>query len=147
MAQTHSPAQWFTATRKDSVGTGTASSVLITAPATGSVYLHAEISAKKAGELTFSTAPNASGGTTVTSYSMDRSSSSTASTTITHTATWLSSGTVLENHIFGGIESERFIGGTRNLEWKLNASTLYLLYFTADGATTEWATNIRFAEV
>ena len=149
MPKTHSLAQWFVATRADSVGTGTASSVLITAPtsATAYTYMYAEVSAKKAGELTFSEAPNASGGTTITAYSLDRDSSSTASTTITHTATWLSSGTVLEQHEFGGIEKTAYVGGSRQLEYKLNNSTIYLLYFTADGAGTEVSFNVYFYEI
>lgn len=122
-----------------SVGTGTVASVLISAPATGVYHLAFDIEATNSGTWTFSEAPNASGGTAIVTVNKNRLSANTNTLTHTHTPTYVSSGTVLTVGAIGtagiGNANAGGNGGERD-EWILNASTLYLLRFTALNAAT-----------
>jgi L,D-peptidoglycan transpeptidase YkuD (ErfK/YbiS/YcfS/YnhG family) len=119
--------------------------MLITTATAQNPHVVLAISADKGGKWTFSRAPNTSGGSAIVSYNRDQSSSTTSGTTITHTATYVSAGTVLDRGIVGaaGGNPTSVTGGgaTPRPEWILAASTLYLVRFVADNATT--ITNIR----
>jgi len=126
-------------------GTATAATMLITTVTAQNPHVVLAVSADKGGKWTFSEAPNASGGSAITSYNRDRSSSLTAGTTITHTATYVSAGTILDRGVVGaaGGNPNSVTGGgsIERPEWILAASTIYLVRFVADNATT--VTNIR----
>lgn len=132
----------FTAYHEVTVGTGTAASILFTTPAATVGYIHfvCSVESDKAVDWTFSEAPNASGGTAITSQNNNRNSSTTDPlTAITHTCTYTSSGTVLENHIAGTNQPATKLGGTaeaRN-EWLLLPETQYLIYAVAAAADTK----------
>jgi len=122
-----------------SVGTGTVASVLISAPATGVYHLAFHIDASNSGTWAFSEAPNASGGSALVSFNKNRTSANTSTLTHTHTPTYVSSGTVLTSGAIGtsglGV-SDSGGGANERDEWILNASTLYLIRFTALNAGT-----------
>lgn len=111
----------FTATHSVAVGTATAVTVLITIPATDEYMVRVAVDTNDAVTWTFSTGPTASGGTAITAANNNRGSSATLGATVTHTATYVASGTVLETHYATtGIKS---MSGW----WQLAASTLYLV--------------------
>lgn len=134
----------YTADHYVSVGTGTAVTVMITPPATGSGrYIHfiAGFQANNAGVLTFSENPNASGGTTLVSYNNNRPQrvNKPDPVVLKHTVTWTSSGSILQNIIVAGASTNQAVvggvGGMRN-EWILEPGSIYLLRFVADNAST-----------
>lgn len=136
----------FTATHTVTVGTVTAGTVLLTVPATGIYHLRGTIRADKAGTWTLSKAPNASAGTTIASINNNERSSNTDTMTVTHTATWVSSGTVIINGLIGADSGLTNlcadIDGTSEII--LAASRLYLVRFVAAAATTTVAINLRY---
>jgi hypothetical protein len=137
----------YSASHAVSVGTGTAVTVLITTPATDDIHLVFSVAATNSGTWTFSEDPNASAGTAVVSYNNDRGSANTSDVTITHTPTYSSSGTVLQNFCIGTAGQGNSHGGgageARN-EWILKASTLYLIRFVALNAATNVAMNLSY---
>lgn len=142
----HEGLHW-TASHAVNVGTGTAVTVLISTPATGQYHLTYEMMASGLAISTFSEAPNASGGTAITSYNNKRNSSNADTLTITHTATYVSSGSVIENFVHGSggipVSSKGGGGETRN-EWELAVSTLYLLKIDVLAASTYTAINLAY---
>lgn len=114
-------ADLFTATHSVAVGAATAVTVLITTPSTDEYTVRVSVETNDAATWTWSKAPNASGGTGITAANRNQGAIATLGATVTHTATYTSSGTVLENHYATvGVQSE---GGW----WQLAASTLYLV--------------------
>lgn len=132
----------FLATHTVTVGTGTAVSVLITTPATGTYHLIAECECKKAGTFKLSEAPNATAtaGTALTAQNVFRGNANADTLTLVHSGTWTSSGTVLENHVIGGISGPN----ARTRKWILASSQTYLARFTADAATSETVLNLIY---
>lgn len=135
----------FTATHWVSVGTGTAASMLITTPASATVaecHFTYTVTSSAQVKVEFGEDANASGGTALTEYNMDRKSTNTADVVTTHTATWVSSGSILsyyEGTLFGG-EAEA------QEDYILDHSTIYIIYITAYGAATEVAINAYWTE-
>lgn len=131
----------FTAYHSVSVGTATAVTVLLSTPSAGSGYIHFSCSAEadKAITWTFSEAPNASGGSSIVGYNNDRNSTIANPVTITHTVTYVSSGTLLEGHLMGTNQPTTRLGGNANIrnEWILKPETLYLLRAVAAAADTQ----------
>ncbi len=146
----HKGDHWV-ATHSVIVGTGTAASVLITAPVSTTAIMHFVYSvvSSNAGIATFSEAPNASGGTAIIAYNSSRDTSGSANAIITHSATWLSSGTILENFTLGGANAGTRVGdsGEGRVEWVLGSEKLYLVYFVATNATTTVDINAYWYEV
>ena len=133
----------FTATHSVSVGTATAVTVLFkTPPASEEKYIHftCSVEADKAVDWTFSEAPNASGGTTLVAHNNNRrSENGDPLTSLAHTATYVSAGTVLEGHIMGTNQPATKLGGeaeARN-EWDLEVDTFYLVRGVALAADTK----------
>ena len=135
----------FVAIHQTAHGTATAATMLITTATAQNPHVVLAVSADKGGKWTFSEAPNASGGSAITSYNRNRASSTTSGTTITHTATYVSAGSIIDRGIVGaaGGNPNSVTGGgsTPRPEWELAASTIYLVRFVADNATT--VTDIR----
>ena len=135
----------YTASHYVTVGTVTAVTVLITAPAsTTSHIIHfiAEVEADKSGTWTFSEDPVATGGSALTSYNHDRESVATSPMTLHHTTTVAAAsvGTVLERHIVGsaGTNQSKVGGNTGGRrEWLLKRGKRYLLRFVAGEADTQ----------
>lgn len=132
----------FLATHTVTVGTSTGASILITTPAAGTYHLVAECECKKAGTFKLSEAPDATatGGTVLTAVNMNRRSTAADTLTLVHSGAWTSSGTVLENHVIGGISGPN----ARTRKWLLASSQTYLARFTADGTTSETVLNLIY---
>lgn len=138
--------QHFTTPHNVSVGTVTAVTVLVTAPATGTYHLIGQVQADKAGTWTFSKAPNTSGGTALTTANNNQNSSNTGGLTITHTATFVSVGTVLVNGLVGADSGPMSIAADDrdgSSEWILAANQLYLVRFVAGAAATNVIVTLR----
>lgn len=106
----------------------TSATVLITTPSTGTYHLQADVAATGNYNATFSEAPNASGGSALTSANLNRSSSTADTLTLTTMATYVSAGTVMQNVR----ASASFVMPLRT--WILGVSKLYLI------RATPWAT-------
>lgn len=132
----------FTATHEVTVGTSTAVTVMFTTPDASVGYIHfvMSVEADKAVDWELSESPNATGGTVLTAQNNNRNSSITNPfTTLTHTVTYTSSGTLLEGHIQGTNLPQAKTGGdaeARN-EWLLLPSTKYLIKVDALAADTK----------
>jgi len=137
----------YTATHAVAIGTATAATVMITAPATGAYHLAIGMQANNTGYGAFSEAPNATGGTAITAYNNNRNSANVSTLTHTKTATVTSAGTVLQNFVLGtdgkGNVSSGGAGEMRT-EWILKPSTKYLFSFTALNAATRVAMNLSY---
>jgi hypothetical protein len=145
-AKIHNGLTWV-ASHSVSVGTGTAVSVMVTTPASGTYHLTYEVEASNTLTYTFSEAPNASGGTTIASANRLRTGGGTDTLTLKHTVTYTSSGTVLERHLNGstGVPSKSTGGSSGSrAEWILAASTSYLVYATAGNAGTTVNVNLDY---
>ena len=95
------------------------------------------IQSDQAGNFTWSEAPNASGGTSITAYNNNRQSTNTATLTVASDPTYVSSGTILFQGPIGESGNPNVaIGGnfSARQEWILAASTLYLLRYTSETA-------------
>ena len=134
----------FTASHQVTIGTATAATVLFQTPASSqsmTIHFVCGVEADKEVTWTLSEAPNASGGSALVSYNNNRKSDITSPATLTHTPTYVSSGTVLESHVAGsgtGSPASSKVGGeseNRN-EWDLKNDTLYLIRVAALNATT-----------
>ena len=123
----------WTATHTETSVGGTVVSVLIAAPASGTYDLEIAVEIDAASTWAFSEVPEASGGTVITGICNNRTSDTADPLTITHTPTYISSGTVLENHLTSTIT-----GGTAELHnpWRLAVSTEYLIYITVASNVT-----------
>ena len=136
----------FVAPHNVSVGTATAVTVLISTPATGIYHLRGQVQADKAGTWTLSKAPGASGGTAITAANSNQQSATTDTLTITHTATYVSSGTVLVNGLVGADSGPMSLCAddkSGDGEWILAVSTLYLVRFVAGAAATNVIVTLR----
>ncbi len=125
----------------ENVDTGTAVSVLWTAPATGKVELVVTVEADKAITWIFSEAPSASGGTTLTSFNHNRQSANTdPMATVVSAITFTSSGTVLQQGSVGsgGGQGSGPTGGDGGLDdkWILATSQSYLMRVTVGASDT-----------
>lgn len=120
-----------------SIGAASTLSVLITAPATGEIHLTGVLMADGSGVFTWSEAPNASGGSALVAYNNRRDSANAATLTATSDPTYVSSGTILLTTHVGTYAPSVNVGGqfANRQEWILAPSTLYLIRFTADGAS------------
>ena len=108
-------------------------STLVGSPATGTYTLGIEVETDAAATWTFSEAPNASGGSAITGICTNRTSDSTDPLTVTSEPTYVSSGTVLENHLTSTI-----IGGQAEAHsrWTMAVSSYYLVrVVTTSGMT------------
>lgn len=139
----------FTATHLVKVGTGTAVSVMMTTPAASVGYIHfvCSVSADKLVTWTLSEAPSATGGSALVALNNDRNSSTANPTTLAHTVTYTSAGTIMETHIVGSASTPQSKTGglaeARN-EWILKPSTKYLIYAIAAEADTNVKINLPF---
>ena len=124
-------------------------SILITAPTVKEAHLTGAIESSLAGRFTWSEAPNASGGTSITTYNSNRRSSNTSELVCTTDPTFVSVGTVLLqatigtpgnpiNALGGGVESRE--------EWVLGDGVLYLLQFTSATANAEVSIILEWYE-
>jgi hypothetical protein len=148
-AVNHSGRHWE-ASHTVSVGTATAASILITNGSYDSHFVFA-VMATNAVTYAFSEAPNASGGTPVVSYNNNRPHGIGSSPiTVTHTPTYVSSGTVLQNFAVGTAGLGNSTGGgageARN-EWILDPGVLYLVRVTALNAATTVVINTATYEL
>ena len=132
----------FVATHTVTVGTGTVVSVLITTPATGTYHMIVECECKKAGTFVLQESPNATAtnGTLITGINLNRQSTEVDTLVLYHSGTYTSAGTVLENHVIGGISGPNIVA----CPYILNASTKYIARFTADAATSEATMNLVY---
>lgn len=137
----HHDGNTFLAVHEVGHGTGTAATVLIT-PNANELHKHLTMSvaADKGGRWTFSENPNASGGSAIVAYNTNRNSTTTGGTVITHTPTFVSAGTVIDRGMVGsagGNPNSITGGGSETFaQWELVPSTIYLLKFTANNAST-----------
>lgn len=135
--------QFYTADHFVSVGTGTAVTVLITPPASSTsryVHFRAAVQTNLAGVFTFSEAPNASGGSALAAANnfRDQKVNKPDPVVLTHTVTYVSSGTILETILFSSSGSALVNQGGNNpqYEWILERGNIYLMRFVADAAAT-----------
>ena len=140
----------FTVTHSVSVGTATAVSILFQTPsALSGNYIHftCSIESDKGVDWTFSKVPNASGGSALVAYNNDENSANTnPMQSLTHTATYVSAGTILESHIMGTNQPSTKLGGdaeARN-EWVLTPDRFYLIRAVALAADTKINVVIPF---
>jgi len=140
----------WTNTHYVSVGTATAATVMITTPGTTECHMVVEYEASNSGVLTFSKIPDVTAGTAIVSQNNNQIIGTSCETAIVHTVTYASSGTILENHIIGGSNTNKVktgdVGSSR-IEWVGDNSTEYLVKFDADNAATRFVCNIKFYEV
>jgi hypothetical protein len=136
----------FVAAHNVADGTGTAATVLITVPASGTYHLRGSVQADAAATWTFSKAPNASGGTAITAYNANDGSSTTTTLTHTHTATYVSAGTVMTQGNLSSSVPLSNIGGffPRGNEWILAASQVYLIRVLPTSTTTNVIINLDY---
>ena len=131
-AQSHNGAAW-TATYKETTSAIATLTTLIGTPATGTYSIKAFVETDAAATWTFSEAPNASGGTAITGICDNRTSDTTDPLTITSEPTWVSSGTVIENHLTSTI-----VGGASDMHAAVTmaVSSFYLVrVVTTSGMT------------
>ena len=131
-AQSYSGAAW-TSTFKETTSAIATLSCLIGTPATGTYSMHAFVETDAAATWTFSEAPNASGGSAITGLCDNRTSDTTDPLTITSEPTYVSSGTVIENHLTSTI-----IGGAAEMHAAVTmaVSSFYLVrVVTTSGMT------------
>lgn len=138
----------YTVNYTKTMDTVTAHTVTITTPTSTSGYVHfnASVELTGAGTWTFSSAPESSGGSTLTAYNNNRVSTNTSGTVIAGGVTWTSAGTVLETHYIGANNPGSKLGGyaeARN-EWLLASSTKYGLRVANDAATVKSSINLFF---
>lgn len=140
----------FTATHNVTVGTATAVTVLIQTPASSEdkhIHFVCDVQTNKGATWTLSEAPNASGGTTLVALNNDRNSSISNPATLTHTVTYVSSGTILETHISGSAGTPQSkTGGAAEVrnEWILKEGTLYLIRVVAEESDTKVSVGILY---
>ena len=141
---------FYTTSRYESVGAASTVSLLLTTPSAGSAICHltGAILADGAGVWTWSEAPNASGGTAITPYNNNRTSANAANLTVTYDPTFVSSGTVLAQSHLGTYAPSVNVGGqfSNRQEWILEEETIYLIRFTADGASCRTTIIVEFYE-
>lgn len=144
----HAGAHWV-ASHTVSVGTATAVTVMLTTGATsdGIVHVVFDIEASNAITGTFNEAPGASGGTVITPRNSSRDTAgSSGVASVTHTVTYATGGTVLENYAIGGANARVRGGAGARIEWVLGASKAYLWRFVAANAGTTVDVNIYWYE-
>ena len=139
-AEIHAQDYWETV-YAETVGTATAVTVMWTAPSTTTrVHFFPAVQASNSVTVTFSEAPNASGGSTITAYNADRNATGTATTIIVSAVTYTSAGTVLDRFQLGGSNAAQSKsggeGGSRQ-EWIFASSGTYLIRAVADNASTK----------
>lgn len=133
----------FTASHAVTVGTATAVTVFIQAPASPTeIHFLAMVTADKGGAWTFSEAPVVTAGSALLSYNNDRGSALTDPATLTHSVTVnaTSIGTVLQHGIIGtsGNPNTRAGGdGKHDNEWVLASNGTYLVRFVAGAVATQ----------
>jgi hypothetical protein len=126
-----------------SVGTGTNVTVMFTVPAGEEWHVSPSIEATNSGTWTFSKAPNASGGSALATINMH--SEGSVGSGFTHTVTYTSSGTILENHCIGTAGQGNSSGGGNGAsrhEWIFEGGDVGLVRFVALNAATNVAVNI-----
>ncbi len=123
-------------------------SIMITTPATGEYELQIDIEADKNGSWTWSEAPNATGGTVLTSFNHNRATGSDGTLTITSDPTIASTGTILDAGPIGTAGNAASIqgGDLESGKWILNQSTKYLASFTSGAATTAAVLRVDYDE-
>ena len=138
----------YTLNYTKTMDTVTAHTVTITTPATsaGVINLIVGCELTGAGTWTLSSAPESSGGSSLTSYNNNRNSSATCGCTIAGGVTWTSAGTVFETHFIGANNPASKTGGmaeNRN-EWILLPSTKYGIRTTNDAATVKSSITLYY---
>lgn len=112
----------------------------------GDNEFHATFAIQGGGQMTayLYESPNASGGTPLTLYNMNRDSSNTSTVTVAHTPTVVSTGTtaIINGRLIpGGTSAPTRLGGAarENTEWILKPGLKYLLRLTntSGGTITE----------
>ena len=139
----------FTATFAETIGSGSASALLLETPgsAVAEVHFIADLESSAAGTLIFSETPNATVGTVVIAYNNKRTSGISALTTITSNGAVTTTGTILGNMVVGAGGAGNKVGGesgARN-EWILNNDDRYLLQYTSSAASNV-AWNVMWYE-
>jgi hypothetical protein len=136
----------FVASHNVADGTGTAATVLITTPATGTYHLRGSVQADASATWTFSKAPNASGGTVINAYNANDASAEISTLTHTHTATYVSAGTVMTQGNLSSSVPLSNIGGffPRGNEWILDAEQVYLIRVLPTSTTTNVIINLDY---
>jgi len=137
----------FVASHNVSVGTGTAVTVLIEAPATGVYHLRGQVQADKAGTWTLSSGPTTSAGTALTALNANRRSSNTCGLTLTHTVSSYSAlGTTMPTGLVGADTGPTSLCADDiegDGEWVLATSGTYLVRFAAAAAATNVIVILR----
>ena len=147
-AEVHGGTHWA-ASHTVSVGTATAVTVMLTTgeASAGIVHVVYDIEASNAIIGVFSEAPAASGGTAITPRNSSRDTAGSSGVALlTHTVTYSTSGTVLENWAVGGANARVRGGAGARIEWVLGASKAYLWRFVAANAGTTVVLNVYWYE-
>jgi hypothetical protein len=141
----------FTAVHQETVGTGTAVTVLFTTPS-APTYIHfiGDVQADKGVTWTFSEAPVSTGGSVLASYNNNRNSSNASPLVglkYGATVAAASVGTILERGVVGtGGNPSQTVGGGgehRN-EWLLKPEESYCFRVSAAAATTTVTIRIPY---
>jgi hypothetical protein len=138
----------FNATFYATGGPSTAVSVLITAPPTAGSVVHAlfTVEADKSVYWVVGENPNvgATTSTAIVVYNNDRSSTSTSGTVfVGNPSTYVSSGTILTQHVTGANGAPSIDANARN-EFLLVPNSKYLIYVTPSSTTTQTIINCTF---
>ena len=128
----------YTAPYKESIGSGSLSTILIETPASASTISHFVfvISTSAAGSLEFRKESDGTAGTAITPENNNQVLGGTANTTISHNGAATSAGTLLECAYLGGGASSKSGGaGGSRIEWELDQSAKYILEFVSSAAS------------
>ena len=119
-------------------GAGSSFSVFIQTPAAEELHATFSVEANGPGIARLYEGPNASGGTAIAPVNALRTFSGSADSIVTTDPTMTASvGTTLRVAVIGATGFKSVEGGSVESElWILQPSTIYVMQFTADGATT-----------
>lgn len=138
----------FTFSYSKALSAGSVNAVAITTPTAGTGYVHlvAGLQASLSGTFVFSQNASVSGGSALTAWNNDLSSTNTSGTTIVGTPTVTTYGTAISSMVVGSNDNPTNVGGnaeSRN-EFILATATTYMLYFTANATSTYTSINGAF---
>lgn len=127
---------------------GSVMAVAITTPTSSVGHLHfvAGLQASLSGTFVFAQNASLSGGSALTAWNNDRSSSNTSGSVIVGTPTVTTYGTAISSVVIGSNDNPTAVGGfaeSRN-EFILATSSTYILYFTANATSTFTSLNGSF---
>ena len=141
---------FFSTSNYETLAAASLMTVLITAPATGIYSFMAECECDQPGVLKFSRAPNATatGGTTLVAYNHDGNSANTSALVHVANGTTTSTGTTLQTHVLCAAtnNNKAKIGFDESgkAPWRLGASSVHLLQFTADVGSSRTIMRTHF---